>query len=169
MRCRVASLLPMPLKGDDVNVRRILVTIVAAVQPLLGSVPAAHAAHADAVVLQGAGTYAPPLGVLSEAHALSFSGVATVTGTDGVAVTFDCQFYGTSFESLSGGEGAMAGSCGPLAFPSCVYARAGVAGTITCAGVVEEMVLSFFWRPVDVIPTSAYTLIGTGQATTDSP
>ena len=144
------------------NVRALAVVVAAAVLPF-GPAPA-RAASADAVVLSGTAAYAPPIGLLPEVHDVALSASATVTGTNGVAVTYPCQFAGTTIESTAGGDGVFAGFCGPWAVPYCFYARAGAHFTLVCNGaLVDEGVFVGEWAPSGVLPTASASVAALGE------
>jgi hypothetical protein len=126
---------------------------------LLITSPAA-AASADAAVIQGHGTISPGLTPVPTQQSISFTGTATVVGTDGVLATYPCSFTGTDLAgSLAAGVGTVKGNCGPLDFTTCVFVRIGAEVQVICAdtGVSVGAAVCVF-QPDQINPTTSYTL-----------
>lgn len=118
--------------------------------------------HADVAVIQGSGTISPPLGPLVEAHSVSFSGTATVVGTDGVLATYPCSFNGVGTGNILGGPGTVSGGCGPLVLELCVFVLTGAVVHVACptatgtqAGIGQGECV---FRPHQVLPVESYDL-----------
>lgn len=123
--------------------------------------PAVAAPNADVALIQGSGTISPGLGAVPEAQSVSFTGTATVVGTDGVLATYGCSFSGTDLAgSVAEGVGTVSGACGPLAFSTCVFVRvAGVVGVVCVAGGVGVAQAACVFTPHQTLPTTSYDLI----------
>jgi len=93
----------------------------------------------DAAVITGSGTISPGLGPVPAAQSVSFTGTATVVGTDGILATYGCSFSGTDLAgSLLEGVGTVSGACGPLAFNTCVFLRIAAEVQVVCADVTVD-------------------------------
>lgn len=131
---------------------------------LLAGSPAA-AAGADLAVITGSGTISPGLNETPRPQSISFTGTATVVGTDGVLATFGCSFTGSDLAgSVAEGVGTVAGACGPIAFPTCAFARVGVEVQVACASTTPSVGAAVcIFTPNNTNPTTSYGLICEAQ------
>ena len=138
---------------------------------VLAATPAA-AAEADAFVITGSGTIFPGLGAVPTpppggGQAINFTGTATTVGTHGVPGTYSCSFSGTDINgSAALGVGTVSGSCGPIGFTTCFFARVTAVVAVVCADTaippVRGAAAVCAFTPVDVNPTTRYNLICAG-------
>lgn len=133
-------------------------TTAALVCAALVPTPPAHAASADAVVLQFFGGYG------ADYRSIGMYGDATIVGTDGIPTTYGCGMMGPVLHDAAGDVGTLLeGGCGPWPL-TCVFLRVGVVANLTCitptVGVLEA---AGTWVPHDVLPTTTFdvTLAGT--------
>lgn len=119
----------------------------------------ASAAYVDIAVITGSGTISPGLSPTVQSQSISFSGTATVVGTDGLPGTYSCNFTGTGFGNMLGGTGNVAGNCGPVNFPACTFVFTGVHVTVGCAVDIGVGAADCVFTPVDVNPTTRYNLV----------
>ena len=140
---------------------------------IAASPAAAHPAHADVAVIQGSGTISPGLSAtaLPAQQSISFTGTATVVGTEGVLATYPCSFGGTDLAGHPAeGVGTVSGSCGPISFTTCVFVRVGVVVAVVCADVTTALSVELgagvcVFTPTTFEPTTTYDLIcGAGYA-----
>lgn len=135
---------------------RHLATAALVCAALVSAPPSAHAASADAVVLQFFGGYG------SDFRSIGMFGDATVVGTDGIPTTYGCGMDGPVLHDAAGDVGTLNGGCGPWPL-TCVFTRVGVVANLTCltptVGVLEA---TGTWIPHDVLPTTSFdvTLAG---------
>ena len=121
--------------------------------------------HVDALVIQGSGTISPGIGVEPDEQSISFTGTATVVGTDGVLTTETCSFSGTDpAATIPLGSGTVSGSCGPISLSLCVFIRIGVIVQVVCAEVqvgvhVGTATATCVFRPHDSLPTTSFDLV----------
>jgi hypothetical protein len=150
------------------NISRTMLAGAAVFMPLtmIASSPATAAA-ADTFVIQGSGTISPGLTTTPTNQSISFTGTATVVGTHGTPGTYSCSFSGTSSipETTANGAGTVSGSCGPIAFSSCTYVRAGVNVAVNCTEGTRTATAKCVFNPGNTNPTTRYTLICTGTYT----
>lgn len=121
----------------------------------------AVAANVDTAVIQGSGTISPGLGLTPSPQSISFTGTATVVGTDGVLATYSCAFNGTDpAGSTAAGSGNVSGACGPLAFASCTFVRVGAHVDVVCTGGAGTggAYAKCVFRAHSVLPTTSYDL-----------
>lgn len=131
----------------------VLPVTVTMVQP-------AAAANVDVAVIQGSGTITPGLSATPQNQSVSFTGTATVVGTDGVLATYTCSFAGTGFGNALGGIGSVSGSCGPVVFPSCTFVFTAVHVTVACPPTIAASDCIF--TPTTLNPTTTYDLLCEG-------
>lgn len=151
------------------NLLRRTFGAVALAAPLLLTVTTPAVAHplphVDVLVVEGSGTISPGVGLIPGPQSISFDGTATVVGTDGVLVTYDCSFSGTDpAGSTAAGSGTVSGSCGPISLSLCIFVRVGSVVIVICAEVqvgvhVGTAVAECVFRPHDTLPTTSYDLI----------
>ena len=147
---------------------RTLYGAVALSSPMLLAVTTPAVAHplphVDLAVIQGSGTISPGLGALPEAQSISFDGVATVVGTDGIPTgTYTCSFAGTDpAGSAAAGAGTVSGSCGPIVLELCVFVREAAHVDVECTSTVSHIggaQAKCVFRPHDTLPTTSYDLV----------
>ena len=118
-------------------------------------------ARADAAVINGSGSINPGLSEIPAAQSISFTGTATVVGTEGVLATYGCSFSGTDLAgSVAEGVGTVAGSCGPISFTTCVFLRIAAEVQVVCAELpvtIGGAVCVF--TPTTTNPVTTYDLI----------
>lgn len=126
-------------------------------QPATAATP-----HADVAVIQGSGTIDPALGTAVEAHSVSFTGTATVVGTDGVLATYACSFNGVGTGNILGGPGTVSGGCGPLVLELCVFVLTGAVVHVACPKTTAAQVGigqgECVFRPHQILPVESYDL-----------
>lgn len=150
---------------------------------MLGTTPAV-AAHVDAAAITGQGTISPGLGICVDPNdpvkvpdctqSISFDGTATAVGSDSSVGNptpqYSCSFTGTDlFGTVAEGVGTVSGNCGPLAFSLCAFVREAAIVEVACGGVVNAAAAVCAFRPVDTLPTTAYTLVCGAVAATTAP
>ena len=143
---------------------------VALAAPLLLAVTTPAVAHplphVDTAVISGSGVASPGLGLIPAHQWITFSGVATIAGIDGVLTRWDCLFYGESpASSLAQGMGTVSGSCGPLLFELCIFVRVAAVVLVDCLELtiyddhIGTAPGTCVFRPHDFLPTTLYDLI----------
>ncbi|HEX8004140.1 MAG TPA: hypothetical protein VF519_15740 [Mycobacteriales bacterium] len=127
---------------------------------LLSASPAV-AANVDVAAITGSGTLSPGLTEVVQNQSISFTGTATVVGTDGLPGSYPCSFSGTGFGNMAGGTGTVSGSCGPLSFPGCSLVFTGVHVIVVCpinGGTGGIGAGDCVFQPTNVRPTTRYNL-----------
>lgn len=126
---------------------------------LLTAPPSAHAAEADAVVLDFFGGYS------NGWTSMGMFGNGTFVGTDGLPATYGCGMDGDILHDALADAGVLEGGCGPYPL-TCVWVRAGVVGDLSCitptVGVLEA---TGTWLPHDVLPTTSFDVLLAGTFT----
>lgn len=150
------------------RLRRIAVALVAAAA--LAPATPASAAGGDVLLLSLAGNILPGLTAVPAPQVFTLAGPAIFVGTDGVATTYPCNFSGNGLaDSVEFGIGTMAGSCGPLAFSTCVYERHVTDWTVQCLDVnsgVETLTAKLVFQPTTLNPTITFSAYGAAIAVT---
>ncbi len=147
---------------------RVVLAAFALAVPWVVMPQAATAAGADTFVMTGSGTFSPGLGLTPQAQSLSFTGTATVVGTDGVAATYSCSITGGEFlGELAFGAGNASGGCAPPKWcRSWTYVRVGAKWVWVCTATVLNPsvgVMDCLFSPSDVNPTTNFTLVCAGK------
>lgn len=141
--------------------RAVPVVVAVAAAFLPGLVAPASAARAAAVLtVQGSCTVSPGLGLFAEEQSWSCTGTATATGTPSGVFSCNAAVHETA-GSMAGGFGTAQGSCGPFTFPSCVWVRQVNHAVVACSWTVGAANGDFVLRPVDTLPTTVVTFVGT--------
>jgi len=121
-------------------------------------------ASADTLVISGSGTVSPGLApVITRPQAITFTGTATVIGTDGILATYACQVTGTGLnDNMAAGVGYLSGSCGPISFSSCTFVRDHADTNVQCLDAARGRTLTgkFLFQPTDLNPVTRYQLTG---------
>lgn len=129
----------------------------------------ATAAGADVMEIQGSGVISPGLGRIPTAQSISFTGTATVVGTDGVLATYACTFSGVLLANVVGGNGTISGYCGPMQFYPCSVVWIGTTLTGVCAETSARVRWATFacvFTPTTFNPTTTWDLVCAGAYTT---
>lgn len=119
----------------------------------------AAAAYVDVASITGSGTLSPGLNATVQTQSISFTGTATVVGTDGVLATYPCSFSGSGSGNAAGGTGVVSGSCGPINFPACTFVFTGVHVTVACPVTTGVAAADCVFTPTNVNPTTRYNLV----------
>lgn len=125
----------------------------------------ATAAGADVLAIQGSGTIFPGFGLIPGPQSISFTGTATVVGTDGILATYACSFSGVLLANVVGGNGILSGSCGPVVLHPCSVVWIGTTLTGMCAETSAQVRWATFacvFSPTTVNPTISYDLVCAG-------
>jgi len=146
----------------NMSARKIFSGVALASPLLLAFTSPAVAANAAVAIIQGSGTISPGLGATPAFQSISFTGTATVVGTDGAPATYGCSFSGTDPQgSAAAGAGTVSGSCGPLVFASCTFVREGAHVDVVCTaggGGTGGAQAKCVFQPHQALPTTSYDL-----------
>lgn len=138
--------------------RRLRTLLAVTVLAVTAWAPPAGAAQADVLVLQGSGTFSPPLDATPTTRSISAFATLTVVGTDGIGSSYACLVTGTELGVVAGGVGYVGANCGPVACLPFVWARAGLHATWTCTGptTVWQAVCTLTYH--QVLPTFSFDM-----------
>lgn len=134
---------------------RHLTATALACAALVSAPQTAHAADANAVVLQFFGGY----GV--DYRSIGMFGDGTFYGTSGLPETYGCGMDGPVLHDAAGDVGTLNGGCGPWAL-TCVFVRVGLVADLTCITSIGTLQATGPWVPHQVLPTSTFDVTFAG-------
>lgn len=147
--------------------RSLCAAVTLALPLVMSAATPASAAGANTVVISGSGTISPGLTHVPADQWVTFTGTATVTGTNGVLATYSCSFGGNVFDAtVVAGLGYVSGSCGPIDFTNCQWLHQFGHASIVCVDTrVTLAQLECVFSPTNVLPATQYSVLCAGTWT----